>query len=105
MSTGYCVIITTCANPDDANKLITPLLDSKLAACIQVYSINSFYTWNGETKNDHEQILLIKAKASLYPAIEDTIRKNHTYEIPEIIQLPITTGSQAYLKWIEEVSR
>jgi periplasmic divalent cation tolerance protein len=101
----YCVIITTCATEDDAKQLIQPLLSEKLAACIQMLPIRSHYTWKGKPAEEPEVQLLIKAKASLYDAIEDCIRRHHKYEVPEIIQVPISRGSASYLAWIDEVSR
>jgi periplasmic divalent cation tolerance protein len=101
----YSVIITTTSSKNDAEKIIRPLLEEKLAACIQIYDIKSFYSWEGKINEDNEQILLIKAKSDLYKEIEESIRKNHTYDVPEIIQLPILNGSASYLNWIEEVSK
>ncbi len=101
----YSVVITTTGSKNDAEKIIKALLADKLAACIQVYEIKSYYTWKEKVNEDTEQILLIKARADLYPEIEASIKQNHTYEIPEIIQLPISNGSPGYLNWIEEVSK
>lgn len=105
MNSEFNVVITTCGNKEDAGKVIKALLDEKLAACIQVYEIKSFYSWKGAINEDAEQILLIKAKSELYKEIETCIKENHTYEVPEIIQVPITNGSESYLNWIKEVSR
>jgi periplasmic divalent cation tolerance protein len=76
-----------------------------LVACIQIFSINSFYSWKGEICNDNEVILLIKCNQKHYTEIEETIVKNHTYELPEIILLPINGGLNRYLGWIDEVSK
>lgn len=100
----FSIVITTCSGTDNAEKIIQALLSEKLAACIQVYEIKSFYSWKGNINEDAEQMLLVKAKALNYDAIEKVIIDNHSYEIPEIIQVPITNGSDAYLNWIKEVS-
>lgn len=100
----YCMIITTCANEEDAKAIIGALLADRLAACIQLFPIRSHYVWQGRVNEDAEVILLIKTKANLFDKIEDCIRRHHKYEIPEIIQLPIAKGSQSYFQWIDEVT-
>src|SRR5262249_22135922 len=104
-TTEYSIVITTCASQGDAEAIIAPLLNDRLAACIQVFQITSYYSWKGEQAKEPEHILLIKALAPLYPAIEQSIRAHHTYETPEIIQIPIVAGSESYLSWMKEVSR
>jgi periplasmic divalent cation tolerance protein len=104
-SSQYSIVLTTTSSKKDAEKIIQALLTAKLAACIQVYEIKSYYTWKEKINEDSEQLLLIKAKADLYPEIEASIKANHTYEIPEIIQVPIVNGSEGYLNWVEEVSK
>ncbi len=101
----YSVIITTCGTRESAEKIAGALLDQKLAACIQIFDVTSLYTWKGQVNKDNESLLLIKAKAELYNEIEECIRQNHTYEVPEIVQLPIVNGFSSYLQWISEVSK
>ncbi|MFH1415204.1 MAG: divalent-cation tolerance protein CutA [Elusimicrobiota bacterium] len=104
MENKYSVILTTCSNEDCLNKLIDSLLDNKLAACIQVVNIRSYYVWQNKKSTDKELLLLIKTKSDLFSKVEECIIKNHTYEIPEIIQLPIINGFTKYLNWIDEVA-
>lgn len=101
----YSVVITTTATKAEADKLARILLAQQLAACIQVMPISSYYTWNGSVNVDEEQILAIKCPASNFPDIERCIKANHSYEIPEIIQLSIEAGSADYLKWIADVTK
>ena len=105
MDVQCSVVITTTATKEEADKLARILLSQRLAACIQVTQIASYYTWNGAVNVDDEQILLIKCLAINFPAIEQCIKDNHSYEIPEIIQLPIEAGSPDYLKWIADVTQ
>ena len=100
----YCIVITTCANKEDARVVILKLLEEKLAACVQVVGINSWYTWKGSVNNEVECLLVIKTKKDLYQAVEECILKNHKYEVPEIIQVPIEAGFVKYLSWIDEVT-
>ncbi|MDO9515256.1 MAG: divalent-cation tolerance protein CutA [Syntrophales bacterium] len=104
-ATKYCVILTTCANREEAEKLARLLVESKLAACVQMTGVTSFYEWDGALNRDDEHLLLIKAPSSSYGEIEAFISHNHSYDVPEIIQLPIRAGSEAYLKWIDTVTK
>jgi periplasmic divalent cation tolerance protein len=78
------------------------LLTAKLAACIQVNQIKSYYTRQGSINIDDEQQLLIKCKTQDFAKIQGCIKENHSYETPEIIQIPITDGSPEYFQWISE---
>lgn len=103
--TTHSIIITTCATQADAEQLAQELLGQKLAACIQVLPITSYYSWKGKIANEAEHLLFIKTKSSLYAEIEQFIRAHHTYETPEIIQVPISQGLPAYLEWIDNSSK
>lgn len=100
----YCMVLTTCPNQEEAHKIASFLIREHLAACVQVSGITSFYEWKGTVNTDSEQLLLIKAKTVNYEKIESSILANHSYEVPEIILVPIERGSATYLKWIDEVS-
>lgn len=102
--TPYCVVLTTTSNEAQAQELAKKLLAHKLAACVQVQQIRSYYLWQGEARDAPECLLFIKTRKAQYQALEDVIRLNHPYEIPEIIQLPITAGLTGYLRWIDEVT-
>ncbi|MCL2211057.1 MAG: divalent-cation tolerance protein CutA [Treponema sp.] len=100
----YAMTVTACPNEDIAKKIAGLLLEKKLAACIQLFPINSFYSWKGEICNDNEIILFIKCRQEHYAAIEEIIIANHPYEVPEIIMMPVIGGFSKYLDWIDEVS-
>ncbi|MEK7522003.1 MAG: divalent-cation tolerance protein CutA [Patescibacteria group bacterium] len=103
MEAKYCVVMTTYSDEGVGKKIIDSLIEQKLAACIQVQEVNSFFFWKGEVNKEKESLLFIKTKHSLYDKVEKCIKENHSYEVPEIIELPIINGSQAYFNWIEEV--
>jgi periplasmic divalent cation tolerance protein len=105
MEAKYCVVMTTYSDEGVGKKIIDNLLESKLAACIQVQEVKSYFSWKGSVNNEKEYLLLIKSKHSLYSEIENCIKENHSYDIPEIIELPIINGSQSYCKWIDEVCK
>ena len=105
MEKSYAVVLTTCSNNEAAEKIATVLLEKKLAACIQMFPINSYYSWEGKICNDAEVALFIKCNKSHYDEIQKTVLENHTYDLPEIILLPIGSGYEKYLGWIDEVSK
>jgi periplasmic divalent cation tolerance protein len=102
MQTAYTLIITTTPDKDSAKVIARLLTEQKLAACVQLFPIESIYTWKGELCEENEIILLIKSKPSLFEKIKIAIKENHKYEVPEIIQIPITDGLPDYLKWIDD---
>ena len=102
MPDSYCVILSTTGSREEADRLAELLVSQKLAACVQISAISSVYMWQGELHKDAEFLLLIKTAASRYAEIEAAIVKNHSYEVPEIVQLPIENGLPAYLEWISE---
>jgi periplasmic divalent cation tolerance protein len=101
MQTEYSIIITTTPNKDLGKKIANHLIENKLVACVQMFPIESIYTWKDEICNEEEIILFIKSKTILFEQIKNSIKEIHSYEVPEIIQVPITDGLPAYLSWIE----
>ncbi|QUJ70393.1 divalent-cation tolerance protein CutA (plasmid) [Photobacterium sp. GJ3] len=97
-----CVVLTTFTDETVGERLIHSLLNQKLAACIQVQSIDSFYHWKGQVQSDREKLVVIKTTREKYPAVEADILANHHYETPEIICLPVEAGYHAYLDWIRQ---
>jgi periplasmic divalent cation tolerance protein len=100
----YCMVLTTCPTSEEGDLIAGLLVGQGLAACVQMTSITSCYRWKGEVNRDSELLLIIKARASSYAGIESCILQNHSYEVPEIVMVPIERGSAAYLGWIDEVS-
>ncbi|MDR2168178.1 MAG: divalent-cation tolerance protein CutA [Clostridiales bacterium] len=98
----YIMILNTCPNEDVAGKIADALLGGGLAACVQFQSITSRYIWEGKIETNPEILLFIKTTAAHYPAAESAITKNHPYQVPEIISIPIRDGLPSYLAWISE---
>ncbi|MDR2794536.1 MAG: divalent-cation tolerance protein CutA, partial [Holosporaceae bacterium] len=97
------IVLTTVKTEQQAGELSQKILGKKLAACVQIQKIKSRYWWNGEIKFGNEYLLLIKTKTKLFSDLSKFIEKNHPYETPEIVQIPITGGSEKYLEWPESV--
>ena len=95
---AFCLVMTTVASEAEAQTLAQYIVQARLAACVQVQAIKSFYIWKEQPCAEQEWLLLIKSRTAGYPALEDFIRAQHPYETPEILQLPITAGSAGYLR-------
>ncbi len=98
----YSMVLTTVNTRESGEKLAFLILEKKLAACIQISEIKSIYTWQDEVQKEVEYLMRIKTKKSLYPELAECIIQNHSYEIPQIVEIPITNGLDTYLNWIEE---
>lgn len=94
-------IVTTADNRDIIENIGRDLVEKRLIACAQIIGpIQSIYRWKGTVENTDEWLLLMKSKASLYPAIEEEIRRQHPYELPEIIATNIDAGLAGYMDWV-----
>lgn len=94
------VVLTTTNTKQEAESLTKGLLDLKLAACVQIEEINSYYVYDGKFCSELEYRLVIKAATKNYPDIESWIKKHHTYQLPQIIRLDISDGLEEYIKWV-----
>ena len=84
-----------------ATSLAHILVEQRLAACVNILpAVKSVYQWQGKVAQAEEVSLIIKTTHARYPELEATIKKNHVYDVPEIIALPITGGLPAYLQWL-----
>lgn len=100
MDESFCVILTTVGNREAADQLAEALVSRRLAACVQISDVASTYWWNGRVTRDSECLLLVKTAAKLYKQVESAVLELHSYEVPEIVQLPIAQGLDRYLDWI-----
>ena len=95
------MIFCTFPQLDFAQQCARELVVQKLAACVNILpAMTSIYAWQGEIETAQEHLLIIKASANNYRAIENWLKSNHPYEVPEIVALPITQGLPDYLNWI-----
>lgn len=96
-------VLTTAGSEEEAARIAKALVDEHLAACVQVVGpILSTYRWQGEVEEAREWQCLAKTIRALYPQVEATIRRLHSYDEPEIVATEIVAGSPGYLAWIEE---
>ncbi len=102
---AYCLVLTTVSTAQQAETLARQIVETGLGACVQIEAIRSVYRWQGALCDEPEQRLSIKTRRACFEALERFIRANHGYETPEIVQIPITAGSAAYLQWVDEAVR
>ncbi|GJQ59539.1 MAG: divalent-cation tolerance protein CutA [Candidatus Scalindua sp. AMX11] len=96
------VIFITTSSLDEAKKLGRTLVEEKLAACSNIMSpVHSIYHWQGELCDDEEALMVLKTKRELFSQIETRVKELHSYEVPEIIAMPIIEGSENYLSWLK----
>ena len=97
----YIIIFCTIGTHDQAQKLAKPLVEKKLAACVNIIpGLTSIYKWKGELYNETECLMIIKTKKNLFEDIKTEILSLHPYDLPEIVSLPIDKGLPGYLDWI-----
>jgi len=102
----YCLILTTTSNIDEARIIAYNLVQNKLAACTNIIpKMISIYNWKNEICEEEEFLLIIKTKKTSFDAVKGSILKLHSYELPEIIMLPIEAGYEKYLCWIEKETK
>lgn len=100
METGL-VVLVTAGSEDEARSLAKHLLEQKLIACANLVPVNSLYMWEGEVQDDREVLLIIKTRSEVFEdRLLAAIKAHHSYDVPEIIAMPIVLGSQQYLQWI-----
>jgi len=104
MTTPHTVIMTTASSEVEATTIANILVEAKAAACVQIVPIRSCYVWEGKINNEAEHLLLIKTRAELFDRVAELIKRNHSYEVPEIVSVPIAAGSPAYLGWIDAMT-
>jgi periplasmic divalent cation tolerance protein len=103
-ASDYGVMLTTTPTRDEAARIARLLIDEKLAACVQLLPIESFYVWEGATQNETETLLLIKTRSALFEPAIARIKQAHSYSVPEIVAMPFSAGLPAYLDWIGTVT-
>ncbi len=101
MDSQALVVYCSCPDQAIAERIAEAVVNERLAACVNLISgLTSIYRWEGQLQRDTELLLIIKTRSAVYPQLEARLRQLHPYQLPEIIALPIHTGSADYLSWI-----
>jgi len=100
--TDSIIVLITAGGEEEAHKIGELLTNEKKAACVNIVAgVDSLFWWEGKIDSARESLLLVKTKASLFPEIVELVKRTHSYEVPEIIALPVIAGSEDYLKWLD----
>ena len=103
--TGSAVVLVTTSSQQEAEKIAKELVEGRLAACVSIIpNMRSIYTWEGKIEDSEEHLLIIKTRGELFEQLKETIKRLHSYKIPEIILFPITHALDDYVRWINEVT-
>ena len=101
MSTQTLVVLTTCATAAEAEGLARALVERELAACVNAVSdVVSTFRWQGAVQRERESLLVIKTTEGRLAAVEAVIQERSSYELPEMIAIPVAGGSERYLDWV-----
>jgi len=105
--TDKIVVLVTCGSAKEARRIARSVVEQRLAACGNILEVpvRSIYRWKGRIESAKESLLVIKSSRMRFVALQDAIRKLHSYDVPEIIALPIERGSRDYLAWLAESIR
>jgi periplasmic divalent cation tolerance protein len=106
-TTDKLVALVTCSTATEADHIAFQLVEEQLAACVNVLEtpVRSTYRWQGKVETATEYLLVIKTSRALFAELRDRVIALHSYDTPEVIALPIQTGSAGYLAWLEESLR
>lgn len=100
------VVLVSAGSAREARRLAEELVRGKWAACVTVIpGARSVYSWKGRVTTAREHLLLIKTRRSLWLPLQKRIRALHSYEVPEILALPVAGGHPAYLEWLRQETR
>lgn len=94
------IVFVTCP-PDKAAGIADLLVIEKLAACVNIFPVDSVYFWNSEIKHDNESLLIIKTTTRAYDELTIRLKELHPYEVPEIVAVKASDVDDKYLKWVE----
>ena len=101
MTSEVLLVLTTCDSPATAEAIAGALVGASIAACVNaIDGVRSTYRWEGRIERASETLLLIKTTAARYGEVEATIRANSSYELPEIVAVPLAKGLPEYLAWV-----
>lgn len=103
---GELVILVTAPTQDEALTIGRRLVEKKLVACATVVPhVTSIFEWEGTVTEEQEWLMVLKSTADAYPAVEAEVKAGHSYDVPEILALPVAQGSRAYLDWLRAVTK
>ena len=104
--TNKIVVFSTCGSAAEAERLALQLIEEKLAACVNIVApVKSFYRWEGVIQEAQEWMLIVKTSRDLFEALRALLEGAHSYELPEVLAIPVIDGSPNYLRWFDSELR
>ena len=98
---SYVVVIITTPNKEEAVKIVRSLLEERLIACANIVGpVSSLFWWQGKIDEENEFLVFMKSHKSLFERVSERVMEIHSYDVPEIVALPIIEGSPPYLDWL-----
>jgi len=102
----HIVVFFTAGSKKEAQKIASGLIRKKLAACVNIIDkVDSIFFWGGKVQKAKESLLIVKSTKAKFPQIAGLVKSLHSYDLPEIIALPVIAGHKPYLRWIDESVR
>ncbi|MBP2145370.1 periplasmic divalent cation tolerance protein [Methanofollis sp. W23] len=100
------IVVVLCTAPSgDAEAIAELVVEKRLAACVNLFGVGSVFWWEGEVAREREELMVIKTRRDLLPALTAALKGAHPYDVPEIIALPIIDGDADYLAWVAGETR
>jgi periplasmic divalent cation tolerance protein len=101
MDTAHDIVVIFCTIPaGESEAMARALVERRLVACVNVVPVHSYYQWNGEFCSEPEHLLIAKTKKSMEEEVIIAIKELHSYDVPEIIAVPVVAGYAPYLAWV-----
>ena len=101
LQNAYIIVMVTTANKQEAKNIAQRLLKERLIACANIIGpVSSLFHWAGKIEKAEEYLIFMKSREDLFEKLAETVKALHSYEVPEILALPIVDGSRAYLDWL-----
>src|SRR4030066_1714316 len=101
LQNAYVIVMVTTASKQEAEKIAQRLLKERLIACANIIGpVSSLFHWAGKTEKAEEFLIFMKSRKDLFEKLTETVKALHSYEVPEILVLPVVGGSKAYLDWL-----
>ena len=104
--TERLVVFVTVSGEEEGRKIARLLVGARKAACVNILpGVHSVFWWKGEIDDEQESLLIVKTKAALFREVVDLVKSAHSYEVPEIVAMPIVAGNEDYLEWMDQECR
>lgn len=101
--TDKIVVMSTCGSAEEAQRLARELVSPRAAACVNIVApVRSVYRWNGKIEDTEEWLLIVKTSRAAFDRLRAILEAAHSYELPEVLAIPVIAGSPNYLAWVEQ---